>query len=64
MATCGCYHGIHWAHVRICDVLTVPSRERWYFIRDESGEYTGDHFRTLAEMKRHIDATPERTPAQ
>lgn len=57
MANIGMYKGVRWQKQRICDVLAVDTKARWYFpIRN--GKFTGDHFKTIAELKRWIDSMP------
>ena len=55
----GRYRGVDYKLQRICDVLAVDCKEHWYFIYDDDGEPTGDHYRTITEMKRNIDNIPE-----
>ncbi len=51
----GRYKGIDYIHQRICDVLVVSSKARWYFVYIDN-EPTGDHFRTIMELKEWVDA--------
>ena len=50
----GFYKGIEYRKHRICDVLDSPIKAKWLFVYAE-GKPTGDHFRTLAEVKRYIE---------
>jgi hypothetical protein len=58
MATIGCYRGIRYAHLRLCDVFDhMEQRQRWWFVMDDSGRIpTGDHFRTQRELKEAVDS--------
>lgn len=51
----GRYNGIEWKLQRIRDVLDVPISARWYFVYC-NGKATGDHYRTLAELKQAVDS--------
>lgn len=51
----GRYNGVDYRHQRICDVLCVCTRARWYFAYID-GEPTGDHYRTLAEFEASVDS--------
>lgn len=51
----GSYRGVKYIRQRICDILRVDSKARWYFVYDSLDEPTGDHFQTLKEMKESID---------
>lgn len=53
----GKYHGYGYKLQRICDVIHVKSTQQYFFLY-EHGEATGDHFKTLAALKRYIDALP------
>lgn len=55
MSQIGVYQGIKWIRHRICDVMVVNLKARWYFIYGEDGKPTGDHFRTIRDMEQHID---------
>ena len=50
----GRYRGFDWKRQRICDVLVVTSRARWYFLY-ANGKATSDHFQTLRALKLHVD---------
>jgi len=50
----GCYNGIEYRKQRVCDVLTVKTRAKWYFAYVD-GCATGDHFRTLADFRAAVD---------
>lgn len=53
----GPYKGIKYKRAPLNSVFPdLKSKAKWYFIQNEIGEYAGDHFRTLREMKEHIDA--------
>jgi len=55
----GVYRSVHWRYCRICDVLAVPTRARWYFVIDrETRRPTSDHYPTLAALREAIDAMP------
>lgn len=58
MTHIGVYKGVHYHRRRICDVMAVDLKSEYYFLL-EDGSYTGDHFRTLDEMRRYIDALPQ-----
>ena len=59
--TMGRYRGVDYVRQRICDVLAVPTRAQWYFVYHH-GQPTGDHFRTLTELKQWAsDTFNERT---
>ncbi len=51
----GRYKGIDYIRQRICDVMLNPSKARWYFTYID-GLATGDHFRTIRELKVWIDS--------
>lgn len=53
------YNNIHYVQVRACDVFPVSDTRLYYFVLDESGRPTGDHFRTLSELRRYIDSLPK-----
>jgi len=48
------YNGVDYRRQRICDVLPVKTRARWYFAYI-NGNPTSDHYRTLAEFKASVD---------
>ena len=50
----GSYRGVRYVKHRICDILDVKSKAKWFFIY-EDGKPTGDHFRTITDMQQHID---------
>jgi len=52
----GYYNGVGYKLQRICDVLCVPLKARWWFVYDDNDEATGDHFRTLRELKAWADS--------
>ena len=52
----GRYRGVDYIRQRICDVLAVSSKARWYFTYID-GQATGDHFRTIREMEAWIDSS-------
>ncbi len=57
MSYVGCvgrYNGVNYRQQRICDVLCVDTRARWYFAYIDD-DPTGDHYRTLAEFKASVD---------
>ena len=49
------YRGVVAKKHRICDVIAVKSRARWYFAYVD-GEPTGDHFRTLRGFNDAVNA--------
>ena len=51
----GRYRGVDYKRQRICDILAVDCEERWFFTYDNDGAPTGSHYRTLYEMREHID---------
>ncbi len=51
----GHYNGVDYRQQRICDVLCVDAKARWYFAYID-GEPTGDHYRTLTEFKVSVDS--------
>jgi len=51
----GRYNGIDYRQQRVCDVLAVDYQARWYFVYID-GQPTGDHYRTLAELKVSVDS--------
>jgi len=52
----GCYNGIRYVQRRLCDMFSQHrSAALWYFLLDDDGHLTGDHFRTLREMQAWID---------
>ncbi len=53
------HRGVRITQRRICDVLCVESKARWWFIEDDEGRPEGSHFKTLGEAKRYIDTHPE-----
>ena len=55
MSRIGRYNGVDYRQQRICDVLRVNVKARWYFAYID-GEPTGDHYRTLAEFKVSVDS--------
>jgi hypothetical protein len=50
----GRYKGIDYKKQRICEVLAVDTKAKWWFTYVD-GEPTGDHFRTLTELKQAVD---------
>ena len=51
----GCYRGVFYRRQRICDVLAVETKARWYFTY-YGGEATSDHFPTVTALKQAVDA--------
>lgn len=51
----GCYRGVSYKRHRICDVLAVESRARWWFIYCRDGTPTSDHYPTLRELQKAVD---------
>ncbi len=52
----GKYKGVSYKRQRICDVLAVDIKAKWWFIYGVTGEATGDHYETMREMKHAIDS--------
>jgi len=50
----GRYKGVGYRQQRICDVLCVDAKARWYFAYIDD-DPTGDHYETLAEFKASVD---------
>jgi len=50
----GSYRGVEWKQQRICDVLAVSIKARWFFVYVD-GDETGDHFRTMRDLYAGID---------
>lgn len=57
MADIGIYKSVRYQRQRICDVLAVDIKEKWYF-PILNGKFTGDHFKTIRELKNWIDSMP------
>lgn len=63
VAQAGRYHGVGWVRRPLSDVFPyAESTARWYFVLDGEQE-TGDHFRTLADLREFVDSAPSPTPA-
>lgn len=58
----GCYRGVRYVRRRICDMLAVPTRARWWWTLDADGRPTGDHYRTLTELRAAVDSQSKRQP--
>ena len=56
----GTYRGVDWNQHRMCDVMDSKSRKLRYFIYAD-GVATGDHYKSLADLERFVDAALERT---
>lgn len=56
----GCYRGIKWKRMRLCDVYYVSLRQQWYFPEWPDGDF-GDHYLTQWEMKEAIDKYLEKS---
>lgn len=54
MSRIGRYNGVDYRYQRICEVLPVSIKARWYFAYS-NGYATGDHFKTLTEFKDWVD---------
>ena len=54
----GTYKGFMWVRKRHGAVFPCSDRPRslWYFLKDNRGELTGDHFRTQRELQRYLDS--------
>ena len=51
----GKYRGVAWLLVPLSRVFTHLGATRHYCIVDVSGEFTGDHFETLHELRDWVD---------
>jgi len=60
----GRYRGIDYRRQRISDVMAVPCRAYWYFTYTADGKPTGDHYRTLAELRTAVDSHHHHPTAQ
>ena len=54
MSRIGRYNGVDYRQQRICDVLAVDSKAKWYFAYID-GKATSDHFKTLTDFKEWVD---------
>lgn len=58
MSQVGRYRGqwyVKLSHDTVFPHIDRPLRSRWYFLADNKGKVAGDHFKTLKELRTHVD---------
>ncbi len=60
MSQVGQYRGqwyVRLRHGTVFPYMVKPLKSKWWFTSDNNGKVTGDHFKTLKELKNSVDKT-------